>query len=89
MEVNAYFFCSGTLVPIMGKTVNKNLEWRSSPSGNGKRNCLAYSIIFCSFTLHSEGLLERYTQASNQQNAFAYFFSKKGSLNTFCVFVRR
>lgn len=36
---------------------------------------------------HWEGLLESYTQASNQQNAFAHLFSKKGSLNTFYGFV--
>lgn len=35
---------------------------------------------------HSEGLLESYTQASNQQNAFAHFFSKKRQFKYFLWF---
>lgn len=51
MEVSGYFFCCGLLILIIGMTVNRNLEWCSSPSSNRKQTGLAYNIIYCGLTL--------------------------------------
>ena len=62
MEVSGYFFCCGSLILIMGITVNRNLEWCSSPSGNGKQTSLACSIIYCTLTLR-RAFVELHTSA--------------------------